>query len=142
MLADDIMRVLPELRAAAESLMLDTCTITRVDPDAIRGPIDPATNQYPPLPRITVYSGKCKLQDKSVIAASTAGDSGERAVVTQGSELQLPVIESADVAINDIAHMDTCVNDPSLTGHEYTIAARHGKSQATARRLRVIEVTA
>lgn len=142
MLADDIARALPEFRALAESLMVDTCTITREDPNAVRGPIDPETNQYPPVPRIIIYTGKCRIQGKSIIAASTAADSGERAVVTQGSELQLPVLESVPVAINDVAHIDSCVNDPSLTGREYTISARHGKSQATARRLRVIEVTA
>lgn len=139
MLADDIMRVLPELRAAAESLMLDTCTITRAGTGT--GPWNDETGQYDPPARITVYTGKCKIQDKSIIAGSTSSDAGERAVIAQGSELQLPVIESASVAINDVAHIDNCVLDPSLTDREYTISARHGKSQATSRRLRVTEVT-
>ena len=134
-------------RALAEANMLDTCTITRAGTGT--GPWNDLTGQYDPPARVTVYGpdiapayGKCKIQDKSIIAGSTSSNAGERAVIAQGSELQLPVIESAAVAINDVAHIDNCVLDPSLTDHEYTISARHGKSQATSRRLRVVEVTA
>ena len=137
--ASHIAQALADGRALAESLMVDTCTITRAGTGT--GPFDPETGQYDDPARVSVYSGKCKIQDKSIIAASTSSNAGDRAVIAQGSELQLPVIESAGVAINDVSHIDTCVDDPSLVDREYTISARHGKSQATARRLRVEEAT-
>lgn len=121
--------------------MLDTCTVTRTDPDATQGPIDPDTGQYPPLARITVYSGKCRVQIKSVIASSSDASAGERVGTVQEFELQLPVDGTDTVAVNDVAEMLTCALDDSLTGRKFTVAARHEKSQATARRLRVIETT-
>lgn len=128
---------LADFRADAEALMIDTCTITRAGEGI--GPFNDETGQYDPPARLTIYTGKCKIQDNQIIAGSTSSDAGERNVIVQGSELQLPVIESAAVAINDVSHIDNCVEDPSLTDHEYTISARHGKSQATSRRLRVTE---
>ena len=119
--------------------MVDTCTITRAG--AGKGTFNNTTGQYDPPDRIPVYTGKCRIQDKSVIAGSSSSEVGERAVIVQGWELQLPVLDSGDVATNDVSHIDTCVSDPSLGGREFTVSARHGKSQATSRRLRVIEVT-
>jgi hypothetical protein len=53
--------------------------------------------------------------------------------------LQLPVATSGDVAVNDVVELTACVNDPSLVGRKFTVKGRHGKSQATARRLLVTE---
>lgn len=141
MLADDIARALPQFRAEAERQMQDSCTITCEDPEATQGPIDPVTGQYPPIARITVYTGKCRVQIKSVIASSSDASAGERMATVQEFELQLPVVGTESVAINDVAEMLTCALDTSLEGRKFTVAARHEKSQATARRLRVIEVT-
>jgi hypothetical protein len=131
-----------QLRTIAESNMTDACIITRPDPDAPPPVMDPVTMQYPDPAAITVYEGKCRLQIKSVVANASQSDAGDRQVTVQEMELQLPVTESADVVINDVAKMVTCELDPSLVDHEFTVKGRHGKSQATARRLRVEEVTA
>lgn len=128
-------------RALIESLMTDTCTITRVDPDAPAPEMDPDTLEYPDPTRITVYTGKCRIQIKSVIATSTDSDAGERQATTQEFELQLPVDGTGSVSITDVAEMTAAALDDSLVGRKFTIVARHEKSQATARRLRVIEVT-
>lgn len=136
-----IAQVTMEGRALAESNMTDTCIITRVDPDAEPGEPDPDTLAYPDPPRITVYEGKCRLQVRSIVANASSSDAGERQTTVQESELQLPVATSGDVAVTDVAKMLTCVLDPSLVDHEFTVKGRHGKSQATARRLRVEEVT-
>lgn len=129
-------------RALVEALMTDSCTITRPDPDAVRGEMDLDTMQYPPLDRITVYAGKCRLQIKSVVASSSDSSAGDRLGVVQDFELQIPVDGTKGVAINDVAEIVTAVSDDSLEGRLFTITARHEKSQATARRLRVSEVTA
>lgn len=127
-------------RALAESLMTDTCTITRAGVG--KGTWNDTTGQYDTPARVTAYTGKCRVQIKAVIASSSASTAGERQVIAQEFELQLPVDGTDTVAINDVAEMLTCALDSALVGRKFTVAARHEKSQATARRLRVIEVTA
>lgn len=132
-------------RALIQSLMTDTCTITRAGIG--KGPFNEATGQYDPPPRTEVYGpstaphfGKCRLQIKSIVANASDNTAGDRRAIVQESELQLPVSGTDDIAIGDTAEMLTSVNDPALVERVYTIAARHQKSQATARRLRVEEV--
>ena len=141
MLADDIAAVLPGVRAEAESLMTDTCTITREDPNAPEPEPDPVTLVIPPKARITVYSGKCRVQIKSIIASSTDSDAGERATVTQEFEWQGPVVGTETVAVNDVIQMVTAPNDTALVDRKFTVTARFEKTHATSRRLRVIETT-
>jgi hypothetical protein len=129
-------------RALIEALMLETCTITREDPDAEPGEMDPVTGVYPEPARITVYAGKCRMQIKSVVASAKNSDGGERNAIVQQSELQLPIAGTDGVAVNDVAELLTSVNDPALVGRVFTVTALHQKSQATARRLPVVEVTA
>lgn len=134
---DDMASTLAELREMAESNMRDECTITRAGEG--KGPWNEAEGDYDPPPRTTIYSGKCRVQIASVMGDAKSVDAGERDGTTQGSVLQLPVLTSGDVAINDVVELTECVNDPSLIGRMFTIKGRHGKSQATARRLRVEE---
>lgn len=129
-------------RRAAEDGMTDTCVITRPDPDGAPAEMDPETGQYPESARLTVYEGKCRVQIASVMGDASTVNAGERDGTTQGSVLQLPVLESTDVAADDVVMMTAVTHDPSLVDRQFTITGRHGKSQATARRLRVIEVTA
>lgn len=140
MLGDDIAWALPELRAAAESQMRDTCSITRAGTGT--GPFNESTGQYDKPARTTVYTGKCRLQIKSVIASGSNADAGDRTGTVQELELQLPVDGTSTVTIGDIAEVTSSAMDDSLIGGKFTITARHEKSQATARRLRVSEVTA
>lgn len=141
MLGDDIAWALPELRRQAESLMHDSCTITRLDPDAEPGEMNPETGQYPEPARITVYEGKCRIQAKSVVASGTDSSAGERTGTTQELELQIPVVGTENVAVDDVVEVTVAVMDTSLQGRTYTITAPHEKSQATARRLRIERVT-
>jgi hypothetical protein len=68
-LLGDILAVLPELRAAAESLMVDTCRIT----SAGEVVTDPDTGDVTTT-RETVYEGKCKVQSKdSAVSNPEAG---------------------------------------------------------------------
>lgn len=139
MLGDDIALALPGMRAQAESLMLDRCTITRAG--AGKGPFNEATGKYDPPARVAIYSGKCRVQIKSVIAAGSGSTAGERVGTVQEFELQLPIAGTTAVTINDVAEVTSAALDPSLAGRKFTVTARHEKSQATARRLRVSEVT-
>lgn len=141
MLGDDIAWAFPDLRRATESNMRDTCTITRVDPDAAAPVMDPETGQYPEPARTTVYAGKCRIQAKSVIAAASASTAGERAGTTQELELQIPVVGTEAVSVGDVVEVTASVSDAALVGRTFTVTAPHEKSQATARRLRIERVT-
>lgn len=139
MLGDDIAWALPEFRRQTESLMLDLCTITRPDPDAPAPQMDPETGQYPEPERITVYEGKCRIQIKS--SAVSDVNAGERPGTTQEIEWQGPVVGTESIAVDDVVVMTSVAMDSALEGRTFTVAGRHEKSQATARRLRLIEVT-
>lgn len=130
---------LAEGRALAESLMTDTCRITKPGD----GPrvYDPETMQYTDPARVTVYEGKCRVQIRGERSSGAEQEAGGRMVGTQQPELQLPVDGTEDVAPDHIVEMLTAVHDSSLVGRKFTIDGRHEKSQATMRRLRVIEVT-
>lgn len=131
--------VLARGRRAAESLMVDTCTIKRPDPEAEPGQMDPDTMQYPATDLITVYTGPCRVQVRAVTATPKDVTVGERVGGEQTSELQLPVVGSEDVAVNDVVTIVTAANDASMVGRTYTVTGRHEKTHATARRLALTE---
>lgn len=141
----EVARGLAEGRVLAEALMTDTCTITRAGAGAGAGagvgagvgPFNESTGQYDPPPRITVYTGKCRIQIKSAVASSADSSAGDRLGTVQDRELQLPITGTADVSIDDVAEVTAAVSDASLVGRKFTVTERHEKSQATARRLRV-----
>lgn len=135
---DELLDVLPELRAMAESMMAATCRITRLSDDL--GEMDPVTLQYPdPTPEV-IYEGKCRVQDRRDRDASD--EAGERSQRVGGRELQLPIAGTEDVAVNDIVTILTNPEDEALDDRVFTIDGRHEKTHATARRLPIVEVTA
>lgn len=137
MLADDVAWALPLLRAEAERLQVDSCTITR--PGTGKGDFNNVTGKYDKPARVEVYKGKCRIQVTR--SAATDESSGERLVITQSAEWQGPVVGTEGISVNDVIHMDSCANDSALEGREFTVVARHEKTHATSRRLSVREVT-
>lgn len=115
--------------------MIDTCTITRITGstlDTTTGVVTPTTT--------TVYSGPCRLQANQGMARN-ATPTPDDPVLMRYRELQLPVTTSTGVRQGDRVHIDTCVNDPDMAGTEHIVHDQHGKSEATARRLGIEEVT-
>lgn len=140
MLGDDIAWALPELRAQAESNMTSLCTITR--PSTDKGEMNPVTRKYDNLPGVTtIYTGKCRVQIKSVVAATSDSNAGERLAGVQQFELQIPVSGTDEVSTNDVVEILSSPLDSSLEGRKFTVSGRHEKSQATARRLPLRAVT-
>lgn len=126
-------------RAAAERGMDATCLITA---DGVGDPVfDDETGQYTDPARATIYEGVCRIQIPSIIAGEKVLSAGERATTTQEAELQLPVGGTDGVAIDHRVEILTSPLDVSLVGRVFTVTARHEKSHATARRLRVRDVT-
>jgi hypothetical protein len=131
-----VLDLLAEGRAAAEAIMLDACTITRLT--GPEGEMDPETGLREPAPTITVYSGKCKVQTYE--PHESAKESGDHVFTEQRYHLHLP-IGAGPVAVNDIATVTAASADAGLVGRSYRIAGLHHKSLATAQRLLVDEIT-
>lgn len=121
-------------RAAAEALMQDACTITRLTGSST----DPETGVVTPT-YTTIYSGRCKIQQRAPAAAPT--DVGEAAVFVGQLELHLPVSDAtALVAPDDLVTLTACALDGSLVGRAFRLRGPAHKSYATARRFPMVEV--
>lgn len=125
--------VLAAGRRAAEAGMVDTCAITRVTGETtndLTGEVTRTTAQ--------VYAGKCRVQQSG--AQGGEEDIGEAALVVLRFELQLPMTvvglhEADEVTIT------ASRSDPDLPGRVFTIRDLMHKTDATARRVSMREVT-
>jgi hypothetical protein len=123
------------MRARAESLMSDTCRITRPgDGDPV---FDPNTGTYTDPPPVTVYEGPCRIPSRDV-SSSQANVAGASWTVGE-FPLDLPVAGSESVAVGNTVTYVSSAHDPSLAGRVFGVVEVGRASQATARRLRVTE---
>lgn len=121
-------------RAAAEALMVDACTITRVTGPP--GELDPDTGIRDPAPTATVYSGKCRVQTYE--PQESTPDSGAHAYTVQRYAIHVPV--GANAQVDDDITVTAAVMDPGLVGRRYVVTALLHKTFATANRLAVEEI--
>jgi hypothetical protein len=127
--------VLARGRVAAALGMQDACTIRRPSGS---GTTDPVTG-YPTQSYTTLYTGKCRVQQQAVI--SRAHDVGEDTVWVVRFDLQLPVDGSEGLAVEDQVTITAAVNDADLIGRTFIITELAHKSEATSRRVGMIERT-
>lgn len=114
--------------------MQDACTIRRRN----GGATDPVTG-YPTQPYTTLYAGKCRVQQQVAIARPR--EVGEDHVLIVRFDLQLPVDGTEGLKVDDEVTITTAVNDADLTGRGFAILELAHKSEATARRVGIIERT-
>ena len=124
---------LSELRDLAESLMLDTCRITR----AGSGRGEWNGTGYDEVTPTTVYEGRCKVQ--SFAPYEQTPESAEQRLTVQRYFLHVPV-DGTQYQSGDRAEMLTSAHNPALPGTVLTIAGAHDKSLQTSVRLLVDEV--
>lgn len=124
--------VLARGRAAAEAGMIDTCQISRPGAevtDPFSGEVTTGTTE--------IYTGKCRVQQTT--AQAQQQDAGEAFVLLQNVEIQLPVavtgLEVGDQVVLTISR------DEDLVGRIFRIRDLAYKTDATARRMRVQEIT-
>lgn len=129
-LGDDLLDVLPELRAEAESMMRDACMITREDPD---GEPDDVTGERP---RVQVYVGKCRVQ--ALDPQEQTPEAGGHDYTVQRYRVDTPV-GGFKPAKGDVATITASESDPHLAGRSYRVVALLHKTQATAYRLAVMD---
>ena len=96
-LADAIAATLPELRAHAESMMVDTCTVTRASTGA--PVVDNNNGTVTPAAPATIYAGPCRVQLPD--AVEKAAEAGGDALSVQAAIISLPVAGSEAVAVGD-----------------------------------------
>lgn len=125
--------VLVRAQAAAQALMVDTCTISRTAGETT----DPDTGQITPT-TTTVYSGPCKVQQMAAIARPEV--IAEAAVFVSRYDLHLPM-SVIGVASDDLVTITASVHDPDLVGRTWHIRELAHKTWASARRMSMIEVT-
>jgi hypothetical protein len=126
--------VLARARAFAEAGMTDTCTIQRqtgVTTDDLTGQVTPIY--------AAIYSGACRIQQAAAMGQRT--ESGEASVVVLRLELQLPIVGSEGVERGDRVTITAAVNDTALVGRVFTIRDLAHKSEASARRMTLEEVS-
>ena len=127
MIYDDVGRVLPEMRAHAESLMRDTVRVMREG--------EPVTDDdgFVTTSSTLVYEGAAKWQSPSGWQRSQVGESDTAA---GGIELHLPFDASAGVRVGDVVECMASL-DSALVGRRFGVVDEFAKTLATARRFRV-----
>jgi hypothetical protein len=127
--------VLAAGRKAAELGMVDACTIVRVtatDTDRLTGERTQTTTP--------VYAGPCRLQEIFGFSRDTQ-PSPDQSQLARYRVLQLPVASSEGVRVGDLVTMTACVHDPDMVGARLIVRDQSGKTEATARRVGVEEIT-
>jgi len=126
--------VLARGRAAAERLMVDTCTIRRATGETT-GPGGVVTPTY-----TVIYSGKCEVQQSAMGASASPQDAGEAYALMLNLTVKLPM-SLTGLRTEDEITIDTSALDPDLPGRVFLIRDLAHKTHATARRVGVVERT-
>jgi hypothetical protein len=129
--AEDVIGVLPFLRTQAESLMVDSCTITRPG-EAVT---DPETGNVTDA-QVAVYEGKCKVQskDSSVATPDAAGAS----FVIVSRQVHIPA-NAADVLDGDVITITASRLNAFTVGKQYRVEGFTPDTFDTAARIPVKE---
>ena len=127
----DIAQALPGLRAEAESRMTDTCTVTRGDGGEV---LDPVTDEWVPVPAVTVYSGACRVKHATTGAAQVG--TGSQLLAVSQLELHVPVT-AVGIGVGDRVEITGSSTRAEQVGRVFTVTAEFDGSQTTALRFRV-----
>lgn len=117
-------------RRAAESLMIDTCTVSPVTG------VDESTGA--PTLGAAVYTGRCKVQASQAQEANP--EAGGATYTVQRYAVHVPVGAFVPV-VGQVVTLTAVPLDPLLVGRAFRVVALLHKSLATAYRLAVEEVT-
>lgn len=133
LIGDDIAAALPELRAQAVSLMVDSCSIVRPGLPAT----DPVTGASVPT-STPVYTGACKVGGDRPYEQLPEGQGVT--VTVQRFILHIPA-DGPRVQSGDVATI-TASQQPHLVGVVFRIAGPDERSWQTSQRVFVDRITA
>lgn len=119
-------------RAAAEALMVDSCTITRpgevvTDPDT--GDVTNSTT--------IVYAGRCKVQSKN--SATSSPEAGGAVFTVVSRQVHIPA-NAADVLDGDVVTVTASALNSFTVGKQYRVEGYTPDTFETAARLPVKEI--
>jgi len=139
-LGDAIAAELPGLRAEAEARMRDTCAVRRVTGTATdaAGNVTPTLSEPVYGPGLAPHAGKCRVQ--ATAAQEQTASLAEHTMTLQRYTVHVPVA-AFEPAVGDVITIVDAVDDEHLAGRTFRVVALLHKSQATAYRLGVQEVT-
>lgn len=126
--------VLARGRAAAEAGMADACVI-----EHRTGRTTNDLTGYDTETWVTVYSGPCRIQQSVAMGQRT--EAAEASIVVLRLEVQLPVVGTEAVDRGHRVTVTASVNDAALVGRRFKIRDLAHKSEATARRMTIEELT-
>ena len=135
MLADAIREVLPVLRAEAEAMMVDSCTITRADGGTA---MDPVTLEEVPT-YAAVWSGKCRVQRSGALSPREQSGAAGFEFGIDSLLIQLP-LSATGIKRGDVLTVTDATTDPDLLDVKATVQANMAKTHATKRTLVCEEV--
>ncbi|UYL86568.1 head-to-tail stopper [Arthrobacter phage RadFad] len=121
-------------RAKAETLMVDTCTITRGSGDLVT---DPDTGEVAAT-GVEVYAGKCKVQSKD--SATASPEAGGHSFVVVSRQVHIPA-NAADVKDGDVVTITSSLLNEFTVGKQYRVEGFTPDTFDTAARLPVKEMT-
>lgn len=144
MIHDDIAAALPELRAHAESLMVDSCTITRRRLDESGEPVremDPDTLELTDV-WDEVYSGRCRVQRPGAVMVGREPVVGGAEYSVETVHVQVP-LAALGVKTDDRVTITAvgAISDPENLGLVASVRTNQHKTHATKRTLVCEEVT-
>lgn len=120
-------------RAAAESMMVDTCTIRRTTGETtstVDGTVTPTV--------VVIYSGRCRFQQADADARTE--DAGEAFLHLLRVIVQLPMSVTGLQVLDEIT-CDTAALDTDLPGRVFLLRDLGHKTHMTSRRVRAEERT-
>ena len=120
-------------RRAAEALMVDAVVVKRKTGESTDADTGVVTRTYS-----TIYSGKCKIQQRAGVARPSSV--GEAEVFLSRLEMHVPASVTG-IATDDIATITASALDADLVNRVFHVRELAHKSFATARRYSIIEVT-
>lgn len=132
----DLTEDLADLRVERESMMTDTCTITRAgipDPDAVP---DPETGLYPVPADDTVYTGGCSINVPGTVSASRSRQSAGDEAVMLTAILSVPALAPL-VKIGDVITFTSSTYSPRLVGQKWKVGGLIPGSRQTAQKVSV-----
>ncbi len=137
-LGDALTAALPELRQQAESLMVDSCTVTRATGATT---LDPVTLAEVPV-FAAVWSGACRIQRSGALSPREVSGAAGYEFGIDSVMAQLP-IAATGIQRGDVLEVTAVgpVTDPDVLGMKATVQANLAKSHATKRTLICEEVS-
>jgi len=125
-------------RQRASESFIDACTIDRLTSATTT---DDLTGVVSPVYAAATYTGPCRVQIGANSSSGGRAESGEASVVIFGVSIQLPVVGTENVERGDRVTITASVNDQDLVGRVFYVENLFSKSEATSRRLGVVEAT-